>query len=136
MFVGKYRQTCCRFRIHLYRQLHRQMYHELNLAMYHDLDASLFGSLLKKLFETLFPQLFMSSFGSMFGSMYLSLYVSMDPALFRQKPGGRRPVGPWSGRQNCGWAPGSYHRLYVLQPVGNRPRMARTTLHPAPQTGV
>ena len=86
-------------RTHLNRQLHRQMDSELDLAFDLDLDTSLLGALFKPLFETLFQQSFATLFGSMFVSMSPLLYVSIDPALFGQKQGGRRPVGrPLPGR--------------------------------------
>jgi hypothetical protein len=66
---------------------------EQNLALYRDLDDSMFGAFLKSLFKTFYRQLFATLLGSMLGSMLGLLYLSVDSALFRQRPGGRQPVG-------------------------------------------
>jgi hypothetical protein len=84
-YVGKYRQKYRRLGTHLHRQMRLSFHLDLNLDLNRDFYPSLLGALLKQLFKTLF--------GLMFKSKFAQLYVSMGPALYRQRPGGRRPVG-------------------------------------------
>ena len=79
--------------IRLHRRVRRPLRLNLNLDLGPNLNLDLNLNLGHPLFETLSRQSFASSFGSMFGSKFVQLYVWMDPALCRQKLGGRQPVG-------------------------------------------
>jgi hypothetical protein len=93
LFVMKYRPKLRALCTHLRQQLRLSFHLDLNLDLNLNLYPSLYRELFVKTHQSLFRKLFAKLFGSMFVSMLTLLSISMDPALRRQRLGGRRHVG-------------------------------------------
>jgi hypothetical protein len=99
LFVWKYRQTYCRLRARLYRQLRLPFDFDLNLDPNLDFYPSLLGALRKSSHKSLLRQLFASLFGSMLAALAFDFYLLTLEFLRAPMPPPRQPLGrPLPGR--------------------------------------
>ena len=84
---------CIQLRTPLCRQVRRQLHGKLHRELREQLHAALFDALFAKSFESLFEKTFAALLGAMSGSKFRPLWASTYPALYRQRPPGRRSPG-------------------------------------------